>query len=174
MNRTTSGAIVVLLACAALIMAATWAWHARVFHTGTAGVAGDPWEQVKQAYPLAETPPELAPLSAQSAQAVIQANPFSPERRRLPAQGDDGTGGEGTTTSLEPPPKPHFLYKGRINVGKRQRAILEEVSTHKTYFLEVGQEVAGFKVLDITQKQVLLSDPNTHEEVVVSLASSER
>jgi hypothetical protein len=65
---------------------------------------------------------------------------------------------------------PKFVYKGRINVGSRQRAILEDAAARKTYFLEVGQAVAGFKVLDIAENRVVLSDPQTNQEVVVSLS----
>ena len=68
---------------------------------------------------------------------------------------------------------PQFIYKGRINLGKKQRAVIEETTAKKTYFLEVGQAVAGFKVLDIQEKQVILSDPQTSKEVAVSLASKE-
>ena len=56
-------------------------------------------------------------------------------------------------------------------MGNQQRAIVEEGASHKTYFLQVGQTVAGFKVLDIGQKQVVLSNLATQEELVVSLAS---
>ena len=62
---------------------------------------------------------------------------------------------------------PQFLYKGHVDLGKRQRAIVAETTTGKTYFLEVGQEVAGFKVLDISRTEVVLSDVKTAQQIVI-------
>jgi hypothetical protein len=56
-------------------------------------------------------------------------------------------------------------------MGTKQRAVLQDVTSQKTYFLQLGQEVAGFKVLDIAENRVLLSDPHTQEEVVVPITT---
>ena len=117
-------------------------------------------------------PPELTDaqkVSPEIFEAIISANPFSPVRRIATPSGESRPG-EGPA-ELTAPPKPQFAYKGLIKLGNRQRAILEETTTHKTHFLEVGQEVAGFKVLDIAENRVVLSDPQTKEELVVSVAS---
>ena len=53
-------------------------------------------------------------------------------------------------------------------MGAVRRAIVEDAANKKTYFLQVGQEVAGFKVLDIDESQVILSDLNTQKQMVVS------
>ncbi len=150
--------------------AASW-WRLSLLHAPSAAVPRDRWERVQQEYPL---PPDEMPTvtgAAEVAESLVAANPFSPERRRVPPQqpGEAGAG-EASTPSTPPPPK--FAYKGRVRLGARQRAVVEETVAHKTYFLEVGQEVAGFKVLDIDEKRVLLSDLQTHEEVVVSLTST--
>ena len=111
-------------------------------------------------------PPELsdAPsLSSEALQSFIQANPFSPQRRYVPPPQK--------AKSLESPEpqKPVLQFKGRIQLGKRQRAVLKDVTAGKTHFLEVGQEVAGYKVLDIAEDRVLLSDLQTDEEVALFL-----
>ena len=110
-------------------------------------------------------------FSKEMADAMVRANPFSSQRRAIPQPPEGATGGrEGQAGS--PAAQPRFSYKGRIQLGARQRAILEDTTGHKTYFLEVGQEVTGFKVLDIAENQVVLSNEQTQEELVVPLTST--
>ena len=130
---------------------------------------GESWAHVQEQYPIPQEPPEAPKLSPETTEAIIAANPFSPKRRSAPPAVESGTGDGGTPQPAEPP-KPKFTFKGLIKLGNRSRAIVEDTVNHKTYFLEVGQEVAGFKVLDIAEKQVVLSDLLTREEVVVSIA----
>ena len=145
-----------------------WSWQAKVLRAPRLELGAEPWDQVKHAYPIPDNVPDVSTLSTDTVEAILRANPFSPQRRQLPATSGSEVGSGPTAVE---PPKPMFIYKGRINLGQRQRAIMEDVATKKTYFLEVGQEVATFKVLDITESQVLLSDPQTSEPVVVPLSS---
>lgn len=64
-----------------------------------------------------------------------------------------------------------FIYKGRIMLGGMPRAILEEVWSKKTHFLQLGHTVAGFKLVDMTENHVVLSNVKTNESVVVPLTS---
>jgi len=148
-----------------------WQWQRTVFQAKRIELTSESWDRVKQDYPMAESAPSTE-WPADVAEAVLKANPFSPQRRPVAAKGEGGA--EGGSLPTPAPPKPQFAFKGQINLGQRKRAILEDLSAHKTYFLEVGQEVAGFKVLDIGENQVVLSDPQTREEVAVSLASSDK
>ena len=119
---------------------------------------------------VTDVPPQPL-LSTETVEALVRANPFSPQRRlKPPPSGGETGGGSGEPVAA---PKPKFFFKGRIDLGKRQRAIVEDTTSHKTYFLEVGQEVAGFKVLDIAENRVVLSDLQTKQEVVVSLSLRE-
>ena len=139
-----------------------------IFHAKPVEIRSQGGDRIKEDYPIISEVPALSTLPPETAEAVVRANPFSPQRRLKPPSSGGGEGAEpGEPTA---PPKPKFLFKGRIDLGKRQRAIVEEASTHKTYFLELGQEVAGFKVLDIAENRVVLSDLQTHEEVIVSIA----
>jgi hypothetical protein len=164
----SSGPSVVFAASLVVITAGTWWWRAHVFRGQQAEVTGGSWEHVKNEYPLSSETPEPPKLSPEMVEAVVRANPFSPDRRLLPSPTNGEPEGEG---GVSEPVKPKFVYKGRIDLGKRQRAIVEDTTTHKTHFLEVGQEVTGFKVLDISESQVVLSDLNTSENVVLSLTS---
>ena len=150
----------------------TWRWQSHVAHLQQDNASvSDSWAHVQHDYPMVPEAPEASTLSGEIVEGVVRANPFSPRRRFVPSAtggGDTEYGG----TAIEST-KPVFTYKGRINVGQRQRAIMEETESGKTYFLEVGQEVAGFKVLDIAENQVVLSDTKTNEEVVVFLISPE-
>lgn len=164
------GVMVVTAACLLLVAAGSWWWQASVRRAPPREVAGESWERVKDEYPLAAAPAEPTGLVEQAAETALHANPFSPERRRVVVPQEGGGQGEGGGAgSIPEPPTPQFAYKGRVVLGTRQRAVVEETGTHKTYFLEVGQEVAGFKVLDIAENRVVLSHLQTNEEVVVSL-----
>lgn len=167
-NASTASAIGVAL-IAAFAAAGSWWWQGSVFRAPRVEVGGENWDPVKQAYPLPTTSGEMPEGSVAALEAILRENPFSAQRR--PATSAGGSNGPDTGAQPVEPPKPVFVYKGRINMGQRQRAIMEDPVAKKTYFLEVGQEVATFKVLDITESQVLLSDTQSSETVVVPLTS---
>ena len=154
------------------MLVGAWSWRASVFRAKPLDVGDDSPRRIKDEYPTVWEATPVPTLPADTAQAVVSANPFSPERRRAaqPVSPDQAE----ISSAVTPPPQLRFLYKGRINLGKRQRAVVEEMTGQKTYFLEVGQEAAGFKVLDITENRVVLSDLQTGEEVVVSVGSTDR
>ena len=162
-ERPITGTVIFAMALAACALAA-WGWQARVRERGGEAM-GEAWERVRKEYPVSEEIPEPPHLAPEVVTRVLAANPFSEARRPVAAP----------ATNIETAPQtlaPQFLYKGRINLGQRQRAIMEETVSHKTYFLEVGQEVAGFKVLDIAENRVVLSDTKSQKELVVSLSST--
>ena len=154
------------------IAVATWVWEERVFRARPPAAAGDSWESVQERYPMPEKTLSAPELSEGVLEALVLANPFSSQRRtRPPTPGEEG--GE-TPAGPVAVPAPKFIYKGRIQLGSRVRAVVQNVVTRKTHFLEVGQEVAGFKLLDIGEERVVLSDTQTDEEVVVTLTSKAR
>ena len=165
----SAGPSVALAVSLAVIAAGICRWQGSVFRAHRTEIPGEPWEHVTRHYPISQGRPSAPLLSPETGEALVRANPFSPQRRfsPVPVGGTAGGGSAGVSESTAP----QFLYKGRIDVGNRQRAIVEETTARKTYFLEVGQEVAGFKVLDIAENRVVLSEPQTNQEVVVTLAS---
>ena len=167
MARMPMDAVVVaLLAWAAA--AGAWAWHGHVLQHDRGALPAEPWEQVREKHPM-PAPFEIdADGSSALLEAVVKANPFSPERRRVRVV---------TADDAQPPPKPpepkrQFAFKGRVTMGTAVRAIIEDVNAKKTHFLQVGQEVAGFKVLDIQETRVILSDSKSHEELSLSLSQA--
>lgn len=160
--------LLVLLACAA---AGSWWWRARTLATPAADPAQESWNRVKDAYPLPRDPETAPQLTPEIAAGIVAANPFSPERRAVPPTVEEGEGVRQGGGTVEPA-APIFVYKGRVRMGPRERAILEDTAVRKTYFLEAGQEVRGFKVLDIAESQVVLSDAQTNEAVVVPLKAA--
>ena len=155
------------------ITAMTWWWQIGILRTRAkpSGVTDEAWKHVQEAYPLPHDHQVAPTFSRAMADRVVQANPFSPQRRAVPPK-SGGESEEGPGPIIEPP-RPKFIFKGQITVGKQLRGIVEDVNTGKTLFLEVGQEVAGFKVLDISQRQVVFWDASTQEELVVTLPTSE-
>jgi hypothetical protein len=153
----------------AVVAAAAWWWQDAAGKSPPPAPAAMPWKHVEQQYPMPAELDQAPPLPPDVLAAIMAANPFS-QARRLKPPADTATpeGGPATPTK---PAAPQFVFKGLIQFGNRQRAILEDQTTRKTHFLEVGQEVAGFKVLDIAENRVVLSDPQTKEELVVSIAS---
>jgi hypothetical protein len=160
---------VVLAAVLIGAAAASWQWFAHVRGSPQLAVAtGDSWDHVKQSYPAVTAPVDPPRLPPATVEAVISSNLFAPHRFAEPVGASGTATGAGDGGFM--PQTPQFIYKGRVQLGNRQRAVMEDSAAKKTYFLEVGQEVAGFKVLDIAENQVVLSDPQSHQEVVVSLA----
>ncbi len=152
-----------------LMVAIAWRWHAVVFRSMPAETS--PPRPARAAAPvmaLFEEPEEVPAVSRAVIESVVRANPFSSERGTRPPASTEAAARESAAKAAKEPAAPQFAYKGRIDVGQRRRAIVEDLATRKTYFLEVGQSVAGFKVLDITERQVVLSHPQTNEAVVVS------
>ena len=160
----TPYALPMSLACIALGVG--W-WQARVMHVHQSEVRTDSAQGAKQEYPIPEEIKEPPAVSAAVAETLVRANPFSSQRHLIPPPVD--TGGSGGPEGSAKDRRARFLYKGHITIGTRLRAIVEDTTSSKTHFLEVGQEVTGFKVLDITENRVILSDLQTDEEVTVSL-----
>lgn len=172
MGASVSGQSVALALIMAAGMGLAWWWRQRVVRAKPTETIEASWEHVKREYPLSLELVEPPRLSAETATAVVRANPFSPERFRAPGPASGGEGDPGGSGGAPVIAPPRFVYKGRVNFGKSQRAIVEETTSRKTHFLEVGQEVTGFKVLDISETRVLLSNLKTREEVVVSLTAT--
>lgn len=148
-----------------------WWWSRQLVAHPLPTPTHDSWEQVKTEFPLPPESVESAAVPEAMLEGIVRANPFDVERRRKPPE--TGAGAAQGRARIEPP-APKLVYKGRVNLGSRQRAILEDTAAHKTHFLEVGQEVAGCKLLDIQETQVILSTLQTQEELVVSLETPNR
>lgn len=147
-------------------------WYAGLARAKHAELPPESWDLVKQQYPMPKEEPTPEGLSSAMVNAMVQANPFSSQRRV--ASMPIGAGPSMASPSGElASTKPVFVYKGRVTMGQQARAILEDASIKKTYFLQVGQEVAGFKVLDITESQVVLSTPQSAEPLIITLTPKE-
>ena len=168
-DRVPSQSSMVVAVAVVAITAGTWWWQEAVFRAQRVEVPLEAWQHVKDDYPLSPDAQEPPMRSSKAAEETIHANPFSPKRRQQPPK-SEGEGAADAARTAQPPP-PKFVYKGHINLGQHPRAIVEDTVNHKTYFLEVGQEVTGFKVLDITENRVVLSTLQTKEEIVVSLSA---
>jgi hypothetical protein len=169
--RNSVGSSVVLAFVLAGAAIAVWRWRVHVFGLERLEIDEETWEQVKEKYPLPQSPETVPLLSEELMERVVSSYPFSPARRLTNAPIEPLPGE--TSGSSEKAATPQFVFKGRIDMGQRKRAILEDTAEGKTYFLEVGQEVAGFKVLDMTENQVILSDSHTNQEIIVSLAAED-
>jgi len=52
---------------------------------------------------------------------------------------------------------PVFLYKGKIAAGNRLLVIIEQTRSGETFMVAKGEQLNGYKVLDITDTEVILS-----------------
>ncbi|MBI1991722.1 MAG: hypothetical protein HYS71_00580 [Candidatus Omnitrophica bacterium] len=172
--RPQIGPSVVLAFVLVAVTAASWGWQRGIVRAAPVEVREEGWKRVKDEYPLASANQPPVSFSSATAEAVARANPFSPTRRVVPRPISEGTGTEEGWEETGEFLTPRLIYRGQIRVGQSLRAIMEDAATKKTHFLEVGQEVAGFKVLDMTQRQVIVWNFKTQEEVVVPLVSSTR
>jgi len=167
-SKNSAVSTITLALATAGIAVLVWWWRSTMVRLEPVSVKGEPWTHVQEQYPMPQDISERSKLSPETSETILAANPFSPTRGAVPPSGDGGASSGGGTAPAEPP-KPKFTFKGLIKLGSRVRAIVEDATSQKTHFLEVGQEVAGFKVLDIAENQVLLSNLLTSEEVVVAL-----
>jgi hypothetical protein len=164
MNRSSWDAIGTAACLVALGAGLVW-WRGRLLED-RAKPPKESWAHVRERFPIPEPVPTASELSPTLLEALVRANPFSPERRKVEPVA-------ATAAAAAPTPAARFVFKGRVVLGAKQRAIVEEQTSKKTYFLQVGQEVAGFKVLDIVENRVLLSDTQSNEEVTLSLTQPE-
>ena len=169
MGHGTMMQAVALVAVSGVLLLASWAWRSAIVRHPAPPPPTESWQHVRDQFPLPKDPEDPQRLSKETVEAVVQSDPFSPDRGKQPVVPGGLPGAEGESDPVVQTTT--FAYKGRIALGNRQRAIVEHLQTKKTHFLEVGQEVAGFKLLDIQETLVILSDPQTHEEVIVSLTS---
>jgi len=161
--------LVGLAACLAVLFVGVWGWQQRLQQQLSAPKATEPWQHVREQHPMPASFKPAPDLAPDFLKTVVRANPFSPQRRQTPQEARALE----EPVPIAEPAAPQFLYKGRVMMGAKQRAVLEDLSRKKTHFLQVGQEVAGFKVLDITETQVVLSTPNSQEPLVISLTPKE-
>jgi hypothetical protein len=167
MRETPWGALLTAVFCL-FLAALAFGWQRAVSRTVKTAATPSSWERVREQAPMPREFVQTADVPEAVFQAVVRANPFSPQRRRVPLVTPSASSGTPQAPQVLPA---QFVYKGRVLMGRTQRAVLEEVNTKKTSFVEIGQAVEGFTVLDITEIQVILSNPQTHEEVVVPVSS---
>ena len=141
-------------------LAGVWQWRQGLARQMATPPPAESWQHVRERHPMPAPFKLSVEISEALLRSVVRANPFSPVRRQT-AQDTSGDSSAPALPAAPPPPK--FVFKGRILMGAKQRAVLEDVTTKKTHFLQVGQAVAGFKVLDITETEVVLSLPNTEK-----------
>ena len=156
-------ALAIVLACVA---AGTWQWQHHVRAGRKAPALTEPWKHVREQFSMPSSTDEAMTAPDVNLDVILKANPFSAKRREEPPKPAAG-GAQGGQAEAKAQPK--FVYKGRVTMGPKQRAVLEDVTSKKTHFLQVGQEVAGFRVLDIGETQVVLSNPNSPEPLTLSL-----
>jgi hypothetical protein len=152
--------------------AAAWQWQRTTLDRLERPAVQEPWEHVRERFPMEESIKPASTVSEAWLQVVTHANPFSSKRREVatPTQPDALQ----LSTSAPPPPPPAlFLYKGRVQMGSKQRAVLEDAAGKKTYFAEVGQTVAGHEVLEIDDERVVLLSQQTGETLTVALMINE-
>ena len=154
--------------CCVLLTGLAFGWQRIVSRHQKIPRVTEPWEHIQQEFPMPESFKETSEVSEALLQAVLHANPFSMARQ--PAAPTSAVVDQAVVTPPQPPP-PQFVYKGRVLVGAKQRAIIQETQSKKTYFLQVGQEVVGFAVRDISETQVVLFDSSANKEVVITLSS---
>ncbi|MBI3323744.1 MAG: hypothetical protein HYZ92_00500 [Candidatus Omnitrophica bacterium] len=153
-----------------VVAAGAWVWERGAIAKMKPPAVQEPWQHVQERFPVIEALPSAPAVSEAWLQAVTQANPFSPKRRELvqPPQANP------TQPIAAPAPlAPVFVYKGRVLMGAKTRAVLQDANTKKTSFVEEGQQVAGFQVVAITEEEVTLSNHETGEQVTVHLATKE-
>ena len=81
--------------------------------------------------------------------------------------------GEVITLKEEEPPKPVFVYKGRMMVGPKVIVIIQDQNTGKSFSVKEGDTAGDFTVLSIDEKEVRLKKKNG-EEIGISTIKEEK
>lgn len=87
---------------------------------------------------------------------------------------EDAAGGE-EVISLpveEEKPQPKFVYKGKMSIGNKDMAIIEDKTTGKSYSVKEGDLVADCVVASIGGKEVVLKKKDG-EEIIISTLKKE-
>ncbi len=151
----------------ALAAGAAWRWQDTVRHRHPVSALTESGAQAQEQFPMPTFVPAGLDRPGQSLIEVVKANPFSPQRRTVPPSLPSASaGGAGASSATQ---AATLVYKGRVALGATRRAIVEDMAAKKTYFLQVGQEVAGYKVLDISDTEVILSNVQTKDPLVLRL-----
>lgn len=157
---------IVLAGVLAGVSLAAWQWQRTLPARQPSTAVTERWEHVRELFP----PPEPVRIPSETAsetwQGLLRANPFSRARRHVPPPAAEASAG----APKEPLP-PQFVFKGRVAMGTKERGILEDRQQKKTHFVQVGQDVLGFRVVEIGEDRIVLSDVKTNERVDVPLAS---
>ena len=149
------------------LSSAAWSWRQAIRHHQSPAVETERWEHVRKLFPEPQPLEMPSETGAETLQSVVHANPFSRLRRHLTKEASETAG---SSTPTEPVP-PQFVFKGRMVMGTKERGILEDRQQKKTYFVQTGQEVAGFSVVAIAEDQIVLSNRKTNEELRIPLTS---
>ena len=73
----------------------------------------------------------------------------------------------------EEPPKPVFVYKGRMMLGSKVIVIIEDQNTGKSFSVKEGDATGDFTVLSIGEKEIRIKKKDG-EEVTVSTVKEEK
>ena len=73
----------------------------------------------------------------------------------------------------EEPPKPVFVYKGRMMLGSKVIVIIEDQNTGKSFSVKEGDTTGDFTVLSIGEKEIRIKKKDG-EEVTVSTVKEEK
>ncbi|HAM41066.1 MAG TPA: hypothetical protein DDX89_05065 [Candidatus Omnitrophica bacterium] len=157
--------IVLAVVCAGVSLAA-WQWQRALHARQPSAVVTERWEHVRELFPPPEPLRIPSETTAETWQGLLRANPFSRARRHV-----SPPAAEAPTGTPEKPLPPQFVFKGRVSMGTKQRGILEDRRQKKTHFVQVGQDVLGFRVVEIAEDRIVLSDVKTNERVDIPLAS---
>lgn len=156
----------VLAGVLAGVSLAAWQWQRTLHARQPSSVLTERWEHVRELFPPPEPFRIPSETTAETWQGLLRANPFSRARRHVPP-----AAAEAPTGAPEEPLPPQFVFKGRVSMGTKQRGILEDRRQKKSHFVQVGQDVLGFRVVEIAEDHIVLSDLKTNERVDIPLAS---
>lgn len=165
MKDTPVDAIVLAVVCAGTSLTA-WQWQRAMQQRQPSALVSEHWEHVHELFPAPDPfrlPSDTAP---EVLQGVVRANPFSRGRRHVPPPPSGAAEG-----APEKPLPPQFAFKGRVVMGTKQRAVLEDRRAKKTHLVQAGQEIEGFTVVEIAEDHVVLSNHKTAEQLNIPLAS---
>ncbi len=113
-------------------------------------------------------PPEI---NIDRIQNLVAFSYYEGMLRRSPffqAQPREGTAGAASSAvALLEETAPKFIYKGKMVLGERLVVLIEQTRLDEVVMVSQGDNIAGYKVLDITDTEVILSKEG-EEDIVLN------
>ncbi len=111
----------------------------------------------------------VTPLAVETLQQTEAVSAYAPLIEQDPFVRVQTVTSSAATAVQAPPAEATLRFRGRVVLGGRQMAVIETTASQETFFVAVGQEIEGLKVVDINEERVIVSQ-SPDQQITLRLA----